>query len=105
MLDWLPAETRMGDAPVIAINDDITVSVLAGEYDLQIALVNDLGEAKIKLAIDMPQEKRFIADSRELKTKTAVSGKVTSPNTTFHKLPFSCQIILFYHHSGKVFRS
>ena len=61
--DWLPAETRVGDAPVIAINDDITVPTLAGEYDLQIALVNDLGDAKIKLAIDMPQKDNWYSIS------------------------------------------
>lgn len=59
VLDWLPAETRVGDAPVITIDDQITVPALAGEYDLQIALVNDLGEAKIKLAIDMPQKENW----------------------------------------------
>ncbi len=63
VLDWLPAETRMVDAPVIAINDDITVPTLAGEYDLQIALVNDLGDAKIKLAIDMPQKDNWYSIS------------------------------------------
>jgi len=61
--DWLPAETRVEDAPVIAINDDITVPTLAGEYDLQIALVNDLGDAKIKLAIDMPQKDNWYSIS------------------------------------------
>lgn len=61
--DWLPAETRVGDAPVIAINDDITVPTLAGEYDLQIALVNDQGDAKIKLAIDMPQKDNWYSIS------------------------------------------
>jgi hypothetical protein len=59
VLDWLPAETKVGDAPVITIDDEITVPALAGEYDLQIALVNDLGEAKIKLAIDMPQKENW----------------------------------------------
>lgn len=59
VLDWLPAETRVGDAPVLNIDDGITVPALAGEYDLQIALVNDLGEAKIKLAIDMPQKENW----------------------------------------------
>ncbi len=63
VLDWLPAETRMVDAPVITINDDITVPTLAGEYDLQIALVNDLGDAKIKLAIDMPQKDNWYSIS------------------------------------------
>ncbi|MGF1905677.1 DUF4832 domain-containing protein [Aliivibrio salmonicida] len=55
VLDWLPAETRKGTAPVIDIKDDITVPDKAGVYDLQVALINDNGDAKIKLAIDMPQ--------------------------------------------------
>lgn len=63
VLDWLPAETRVGDAPVITIDDKITAPALAGEYDLQMALVNDLGEAKIKLAIDMPQKDNWYSIS------------------------------------------
>lgn len=63
VLDWLPAETRVGDAPVITIDDEITAPALAGEYDLQMALVNDLGEAKIKLAIDMPQKDNWYSIS------------------------------------------
>ncbi|MGR6831865.1 DUF4832 domain-containing protein [Aliivibrio wodanis] len=63
VLDWLPAETRVGDAPVITIDNEITVPTLAGEYDLQIALVNDLGDAKIKLAIDMPQKDNWYSIS------------------------------------------
>ncbi|WP_254105436.1 DUF4832 domain-containing protein [Aliivibrio fischeri] len=64
VLDWLPAETRTDTAPVINIQDDINTPALTGIYDLQIALINDLGDAQIKLAIDMPQENNWYTISK-----------------------------------------
>ncbi|OCH07205.1 DUF4832 domain-containing protein [Aliivibrio fischeri] len=64
VLDWLPAETRTDAAPVINLQDDINTPALTGIYDLQIALVNDLGDAQIKLAIDMPQENNWYTISK-----------------------------------------
>ncbi|MEJ6061697.1 DUF4832 domain-containing protein [Aliivibrio salmonicida] len=63
VLDWLPAETRKGTASVIDIKDDITVPDKAGVYDLQVALINDNGDAKIKLAIDMQQTNNWYSIS------------------------------------------
>ena len=63
VLDWLPAETRERKPAIINIADDITVPTVPGAYDLQIGLVNDLGDAKIKLAIDMPQKDNWYSIS------------------------------------------
>ncbi|MFA1561354.1 DUF4832 domain-containing protein [Aliivibrio fischeri] len=64
VLDWLPAETRTDRAPVINIQDNIKAPASTGIYDLQVALVNDLGGAQIKLAIDMPQENNWYTISK-----------------------------------------
>ncbi|MUK25077.1 DUF4832 domain-containing protein [Aliivibrio fischeri] len=64
VLDWLPAETRTDRAPVINIQDNIKAPASTGIYDLQVALVNDLGDAQIKLAIDMPQENNWYTISK-----------------------------------------
>ncbi|WP_394135599.1 DUF4832 domain-containing protein [Aliivibrio fischeri] len=59
VLDWLPANSRSETAPLIEFKESISTPNSAGTYDLQVALVNDLGDAKIKLAIDMPQENNW----------------------------------------------